>query len=49
MRLTLLSTLLFAGTALSAIPAHAAGELNLICAADVVYLRTDEGRFRKGA
>jgi iron(III) transport system substrate-binding protein len=47
MRLTLLSTLLFAGTALSAIPAHAAGELNLICAADVVICEQMKGDFEK--
>jgi iron(III) transport system substrate-binding protein len=47
MRLTLLSTLLFAGTSLSAGSALAAGELNLICAADVVICEQMQGDFEK--
>jgi iron(III) transport system substrate-binding protein len=47
MRLTLLSTLLFAGTSLSAGSALAAGELNLICAADVVICEQMQGDFQK--
>lgn len=47
MRLTLLSTLLFAGTSLSAGSAMAAGELNLICAADVVICEQMQGDFQK--
>lgn len=47
MRLTILSTLLFAGTSLSAGSALAAGELNLICAADVVICEQMQGDFQK--
>ncbi len=47
MRLTILSTLLFAGTSLSAGSALAAGELNLICAADVVICEQMQGDFEK--
>ncbi|MFN3508020.1 MAG: ABC transporter substrate-binding protein [Allorhizobium sp.] len=47
MRLTVLSTLLFAGTSLSAGSAMAAGELNLICAADVVICEQMQGDFQK--
>lgn len=47
MRLTILSTLLFAGTSLSAGSALAAGELNLICAADVVICEQMQGDFHK--
>ncbi|WP_165222967.1 ABC transporter substrate-binding protein [Affinirhizobium pseudoryzae] len=47
MRLTVLSTLLFAGTSLSAGSALAAGELNLICAADVVICEQMKGDFEK--
>ncbi|MFN3717979.1 MAG: ABC transporter substrate-binding protein [Rhizobium rhizophilum] len=47
MRLTVLSTLLFAGTSLSAGSALAAGELNLICAADVVICEQMQGDFQK--
>lgn len=47
MRLTILSTLLFAGTALSAVSAQAAGELNLICSADVVICEQMKGDFEK--
>ena len=47
MRLTVLSTLLFAGTSLSAGSALAAGELNLICAADVVICEQMQGDFEK--
>lgn len=47
MRLTVLSTLLFAGTTLSAGSALAAGELNLICAADVVICEQMQGDFEK--
>lgn len=47
MRLTVLSTLLFAGTSLAAGSAMAAGELNLICAADVVICEQMKGDFEK--
>lgn len=47
MRLTMLSTLLIAGTSLSAGSAMAAGELNLICAADVVICEQMQGDFQK--
>ncbi len=47
MRLKLLSTLLFAGTSLTAGSAMAAGELNLICAADVVICEQMKGDFEK--
>lgn len=47
MRLAILSTLLFAGTSLSAGSAMAAGELNLICAADVVICEQMKGDFEK--
>jgi iron(III) transport system substrate-binding protein len=47
MRLTILSTLLFVGTSLSAGSALAAGELNLICAADVVICEQMQGDFQK--
>jgi iron(III) transport system substrate-binding protein len=47
MRLTVLSTLLFAGTSLSAGSVLAAGELNLICAADVVICEQMQGDFQK--
>lgn len=47
MRLTVFSTLLFAGTSLSAGSAMAAGELNLICAADVVICEQMQGDFEK--
>lgn len=47
MRLTLLSTLLCAATSLSAGSALAAGELNLICAADVVICEQMKGDFEK--
>lgn len=47
MRLTVLSTLLFTGTSLSAGSALAAGELNLICAADVVICEQMQGDFEK--
>ena len=47
MRLTVLPTLLFAGTSLSAGSAMAAGELNLICAADVVICEQMQGDFQK--
>ncbi|KQW31624.1 iron ABC transporter substrate-binding protein [Rhizobium sp. Root274] len=47
MRLTILSTLLFAGTSLTAGSAMAAGELNLICAADVVICEQMQGDFEK--
>lgn len=47
MRLTILSTLLFASTSLSAVSALAAGELNLICAADVVICEQMQGDFEK--
>lgn len=47
MRLTVFSTLLFAGTSLTAGSAMAAGELNLICAADVVICEQMQGDFEK--
>lgn len=47
MRLTLLSTLLIAGTAIGSGSALAAGELNLICAADVVICEQMKGDFEK--
>ncbi|TPP09955.1 ABC transporter substrate-binding protein [Rhizobium glycinendophyticum] len=47
MRLKLLSTLLFAGTSLGTGSAMAAGELNLICAADVVICEQMKGDFEK--
>ncbi|WP_454748223.1 ABC transporter substrate-binding protein [Ciceribacter selenitireducens] len=47
MRLTLLSTLLIAGTAFGSGSALAAGELNLICAADVVICEQMKGDFEK--
>ncbi|MBP2547922.1 iron(III) transport system substrate-binding protein [Neorhizobium galegae] len=47
MRLKLLSTLLFAGASLAAGSAMAAGELNLICAADVVICEQMKGDFEK--
>lgn len=47
MRLTVISALLFAGTSLSAGSALAAGELNLICAADVVICEQMQGDFQK--
>lgn len=47
MRLTVLSTLLFTGTSLSAGSTLAAGELNLICAADVVICEQMQGDFEK--
>lgn len=47
MRLKLLSTLLFASTSLAAGSAMAAGELNLICAADVVICEQMKGDFEK--
>ncbi|MBA4795771.1 MAG: ABC transporter substrate-binding protein [Rhizobiales bacterium] len=47
MRLNIMSTLLFAGTSLSAGSALAAGELNLICAADVVICEQMQGDFEK--
>lgn len=47
MRLTVLSTLLFAGTSLAAGSAMAAGDLNLICAADVVICEQMKGDFEK--
>lgn len=47
MRLTLLSTLLIAGTAIGSGSALAAGELNLICAADVVICEQIKGDFEK--
>ncbi|HWT57705.1 MAG TPA: iron ABC transporter substrate-binding protein, partial [Rhizobium sp.] len=47
MRLTVLSTLLFSGTALAAGSVQAAGELNLICSADVVICEQMQGDFEK--
>ncbi|MBC7149788.1 MAG: ABC transporter substrate-binding protein [Rhizobium sp.] len=47
MRLTLLSTLLIAGTAIGSGSALATGELNLICAADVVICEQMKGDFEK--
>lgn len=47
MRLKSLSILLFAGTALGAVEARAAGELNLICSADVVICEQMKGDFEK--
>lgn len=47
MRLTLLSTLLIAGTAIGSGSALAAEELNLICAADVVICEQMKGDFEK--
>jgi len=47
MRLTILSTLLFAGTALGTTSVQAAGELNLICSADVVICEQMKGDFEK--
>ncbi|MCP8894771.1 ABC transporter substrate-binding protein [Shinella daejeonensis] len=47
MRLNAFSVLLFAGTAFAALPASAAGELNLICSADVVICEQMKGDFEK--
>ncbi|MGC4407829.1 ABC transporter substrate-binding protein [Rhizobium rosettiformans] len=47
MRLTVLSTLFLATTSLSAGAALAAGDLNLICAADVVICEQMQGDFQK--
>ncbi len=47
MRLTIMSSLLLAGTTLLGVPAHAAGDLNLICAADVVICEQMKGDFEK--
>ena len=47
MRLTIISSLLLAGTTLLGAPAHAAGDLNLICAADVVICEQMKGDFEK--
>jgi iron(III) transport system substrate-binding protein len=47
MNLKTLSALLFAGTAFAAAPASAAGELNLICSADVVICEQMKGDFEK--
>ncbi|MDI7864638.1 ABC transporter substrate-binding protein [Rhizobiaceae bacterium n13] len=47
MRLTVLSTIFLATTSLSAGSALAAGELNLICAADVVICEQMKGDFEK--
>jgi iron(III) transport system substrate-binding protein len=47
MRLTTLSALFFTGTALAVGPASAAGDLNLICSADVVVCEQMKGDFEK--
>ena len=47
MKMKTLSLMLFAGTALGALPAQAAGELNLICSADVVICEQMKGDFEK--
>ena len=47
MNVKTLSLMLFAGTALGALPAQAAGELNLICSADVVICEQMKGDFEK--
>src|SRR5690606_17869700 len=47
MKTTTLSLMLFAGTALAALPAQAAGDLNLICSADVVICEQMKGDFEK--
>ena len=47
MKLKTLSTLLFAGVAMAALPAQAAGDLNLICSADVVLCEQMKGDFEK--
>jgi hypothetical protein len=47
MKTKTLSLMLFAGTALAALPAQAAGDLNLICSADVVICEQMKGDFEK--
>lgn len=47
MRLSALSILLFAGVSFGAVSAQAAGELNLICSADVVICEQMKGDFEK--
>ncbi len=47
MKMKTLSLMLFGGTALAALPAQAAGELNLICSADVVICEQIKGDFEK--
>lgn len=47
MKMKTLSLMFFAGTALGALPAQAAGELNLICSADVVICEQMKGDFEK--
>ncbi|ASY66097.1 Ferric iron ABC transporter, iron-binding protein (plasmid) [Sinorhizobium sojae CCBAU 05684] len=47
MKMNALSLMLFAGAALAAMPAQAAGDLNLICSADVVICEQMKGDFEK--
>ena len=47
MKLKTLSLMLFAGTALTGANAYAAGDLNLICSADVVICEQMKGDFEK--
>ena len=47
MRLSALSILLFSGASLGAVSAQAAGELNVICSADVVICEQMKGDFEK--